>query len=74
MKCLHRPKSSLDRLYGALRKLVGVKVPEQIGEQVPPAFLSALLDDINTPKALAETICFVKAGKYCHQNGRKNID
>ena len=41
----------LDRLYGALRGLADVEA--QLNDAVPDAFLEALLDDLNTPKALA---------------------
>ena len=53
--------SSLDRLYGALRTLADVKVPAQSGDQVPDAFMQALLDDLNTPRALAELFALSKA-------------
>ncbi|NND00876.1 MAG: cysteine--tRNA ligase [Gammaproteobacteria bacterium] len=51
---LAQANSSLDRLYGALRALADVELSEQIGDQIPTAFLQALEDDLNTPKALAE--------------------
>jgi len=55
---LPQAKAMLDRLYGALRHLEDV---EAISEQVvPAAFLDALLDDLNTPKALAELFALAK--------------
>ena len=44
-------KKSLDRLYGALRRAVDV---EAAGDEPSAAFLEALEDDLNTPKAYAE--------------------
>lgn len=51
---LNQAVSSLDRLYGTLRKLAHIEVPADMTAQVPTAFEAALLDDLNTPKALAE--------------------
>lgn len=55
---LQQSKASLDRLYGALAR--AADVPAAPGAPVPPAFLEALADDLNTPKALAEL--FAAAG------------
>ena len=44
-------RSALDSLYGALRR--AADVPAE-GDQPSPAFLEALCDDLNTPKANAE--------------------
>ena len=57
---LQQAKSSLDRLYGALRKLNDVVVPESVGDQIPSAFREAMLDDFNTPKALSELFALSK--------------
>ena len=57
---LQQAKNSLDRLYGALRKLNDITVPENIGDQIPDAFKQAMLDDFNTPKALAELFSLSK--------------
>ncbi len=48
---LEQGKASLDRLYGVLERLEDVAPAES-----PPgaAFLAALADDLNTPKAMAE--------------------
>ena len=55
---LPQAKAQLDRLYGALRQLDGVEPAE--GDHVPAMFLDALLDDLNTPKALAELFQLAK--------------
>ena len=47
---LERALKSLDRLYGVLRRLGGV---EAATDAEPGAVLTALHDDLNTPKALA---------------------
>lgn len=57
---LQQAKSSLDRLYGTLRKLENLVVPDDIGDQVPEAFKQALYDDLNTSKALAELFSLSK--------------
>jgi cysteinyl-tRNA synthetase len=49
-KLLENTQRSMDRLYGVLRRLKAVKAAEV---DVPAAVLDALLDDLNTPKALA---------------------
>lgn len=55
---LPQAKAMLDRLYGALKGLGDVAPAD--GDQVPPSFLNALLDDLNTPKALAELFAMAK--------------
>jgi len=57
---LQQANSSLDRLYGALRKMQDLVVPEEIGNQVPEAFAQAMLDDLNTPKAMSELFALAK--------------
>ena len=57
---LQQAKSSLDRLYGALRKLGDIDVPENVEDLIPNAFRDAMLDDFNTPKALAELFALSK--------------
>src|SRR5262249_51256793 len=44
-------RASLDRLYGALQRLRDVQPTD---EHAPLAFVEALADDLNTPKAFAE--------------------
>ena len=52
--------NSLNRLYGALRDMADVVVPDDIGNQIPNAFMDALLDDLNTSVALAELFALSK--------------
>ena len=52
--------NSLDRLYGALRSLENVIMPDTLPLQIPAAFTEALHDDLNTPKALAELFALAK--------------
>jgi len=49
---LRESKAELDRLYLALRNTADVPVDHAVG--VPDAIEAALLDDLNTPKAIAE--------------------
>jgi len=48
---LTKTRRSLDRIYGVLRRLGHL---EPVATDVPEAFLDALLDDLNTPKAMSE--------------------
>ena len=48
---IDQAKKSLDRLYGALRR--AADIPADHAEP-SPAFLEALRDDLNTPRAFAE--------------------
>lgn len=48
---LQGAKQTLDGWYGTLRNHVHVKVDEAL--PVPPAFMAALEDDLNTPQAIA---------------------
>ncbi len=48
---LEQAKASLDRLYGALRRFADLKTEDVAA---PPAFLDALRDDLNMPRAIAE--------------------
>lgn len=57
---LTQSKNALDRLYGALRKLADISVPEGMASHVPSAFSKALNDDLNTPRALAELFALAK--------------
>jgi cysteinyl-tRNA synthetase len=51
-------KRSLDRLYGALRRAAAVEDGPRVAP--PPAFLEALGDDLNTPRATAELFALAK--------------
>ena len=57
---VQQAKNSLERLYGSLRKLVHLEVPNNIGNQIPEDFDAALSDDLNTPKALAVLFALAK--------------
>jgi len=51
-------RKSLDRLYGALKRALDVDV--DLGGEPPPTVLDALLDDLNTPRAMAELFALAK--------------
>ena len=57
---MQQANSSLDRLYGALRSITQI-APADLGQNwIPAAFIEALHDDLNTPKALAELFALAK--------------
>lgn len=56
---LKQSKAMLDRLYGALRSLQDVEV-DAYEDVVPEGVMAALLDDLNTPKALSELFALAK--------------
>ena len=56
---LQQAEASLDRLYGALRKVQDIDV-SAVDQTAPAAFVEALHDDLNTPKALAELFALAK--------------
>jgi cysteinyl-tRNA synthetase len=56
---LEQSRANLDRLYGALWRLADVAPAAD--EEAPTPFIDALLDDLNTPKAMAEL--FALAGE-----------
>ena len=49
---LAQARKNLDRFYGVLRRAADLPVDENVGP--PEAFLAALMDDLNTPRAAAE--------------------
>lgn len=57
---VQQAKNSLERLYGTLRKMQDIDVPNDIGNQIPAAFDEAMSDDLNTPRALAELFALSK--------------
>lgn len=57
---LEQANNNLDRIYGALRKMSHIEVPSDIGDQRTKAFVDAMLDDLNVPKALAELFVLAK--------------
>jgi len=66
---LPQSKAMLDRLYGAIRKLGDVAPVSD--DVVPDAFLEALLDDLNTPKALAELFVMAKKANVATDDGER---
>jgi cysteinyl-tRNA synthetase len=50
-------RGNLDRFYGALQRVKGM---EPKASKPPAAFLEALADDLNTPKAIAELFALAK--------------
>ncbi|MBL4864663.1 MAG: cysteine--tRNA ligase, partial [Rhodobiaceae bacterium] len=66
---LPQSKAMLDRLYGAIRKLGDVTPVND--DVLPPAFLEALLDDLNTPKALAELFVIAKKANVATDEGER---
>ena len=57
---LAQAKRRLDGLYQALRDLEDVPVIKDQIDKPPEPFVDALLDDLNTPKALAELSALTK--------------
>jgi len=53
-EALTRARRTLDRVYGVLRDAADKFGPLQAAQSPPDKFMSALLDDLNTPQALAE--------------------
>jgi len=56
---LAQAKKTLDRMYGTLENLSEIDLPA--GAEPSEAFIAALSDDVNTPKALAELSALCKA-------------
>ncbi|MDP8916844.1 MAG: cysteine--tRNA ligase [Pseudomonadota bacterium] len=61
-------RRSLDRLYGALRR--GAQVEAAPEARPPSAFLEALDDDLNTPRAIAELFALAKELETVAGSGR----
>ncbi len=53
-EALRRVKKTVDRIYGVLRDVAERFGPLKAAKEPSEAFMSALLDDLNTPDALAE--------------------
>ncbi|HVV96985.1 MAG TPA: cysteine--tRNA ligase [Rhodanobacteraceae bacterium] len=67
---LAQARSTLDGWYGALRDLADVTVdPAEI--EMPPEIEAALLDDLNTPQALAALAELASASRRAAPSGRK---
>jgi len=67
---LQQANNSLDRLYGVLRKMSDLEVPDNIGDQKPRGFVDAILDDLNVPKAMAELFALSKEANTCESEDR----
>jgi cysteinyl-tRNA synthetase len=65
---VEQSRKSLDRLYGALQRAGDIET--DAGEP-PAAFVEALLDDINTPKAMAELFALGKALETAKSDGER---
>lgn len=70
---VQQAKSSLDRLYGALRKMTHIDLPSNLGVQIPPAFDVAMSDDLNTPKALAELFALSKQANTANSDEQRAV-
>ena len=60
---IEQSRKALDRLYGALQRVKGLDAPHS---PPPAAFLEALSDDVNTPKAYAELFALAKTLETAH--------
>ena len=63
---LQQSVKNLDRLYGVLRDVADIEAKDVAP---PEAFLAALCDDMNTPKALAELFAFSKSIETAEAKG-----
>ena len=73
-EALEQAKRRLDGLYQALRDLEDVPVIKDQVERPPAAFLQALDDDLNTPRALAELSALAKsANATCDPASRSSL-
>ena len=64
---IEQSRKALDRLYGALQRVKGLEVEVR---DPPAAFLEALSDDLNTPKAYAELFALAKTLETAHGDGK----
>ncbi|MBI1187655.1 MAG: cysteine--tRNA ligase [Alphaproteobacteria bacterium] len=67
---LEQTKTGLNRLYGALQR---VKDAPDTEEEAPAAFLDALMDDLNTPKAIAELFALATAANTAKPNDQPRV-
>jgi len=68
---LQQAINSLDRLYGALRELADIELPTELESYIPSAFSDAMLDDLNTPQALAELFSLAKRANVSSDDSEK---
>ncbi len=66
---LREAKAQLDRLY---RALDGLRDVQASADRAPEAFIAALADDLNTPKALAELHQIANAANKATDAGEKS--
>ena len=68
-------QSILDRLYSVLHELADVRVSDMDDQSasVPQALMDALLDDLNTPKALAELNILAKSAAKANDQDKQQI-
>jgi cysteinyl-tRNA synthetase len=66
---LAQARKSLDRLYGALRR--ASDLPSDPGAAAPAAFLEALGDDLNTPRATAELFALARVLETSEDPGER---
>lgn len=64
-------KKKLDRLYGALEALADIDPASNTG--APDAFIEALEDDLNTPKAIAELFALAKSANTSTDSSEKAV-
>ncbi|MBI5940397.1 MAG: cysteine--tRNA ligase [Caulobacterales bacterium] len=64
---IEQSRKALDRLYGALQRVKGLEVEVR---DPPAAFIEALSDDLNTPKAYAELFALAKTLETAHGDGK----
>ncbi len=69
---LEQAKRRLDRMYQALRELADIPVADDVERRIPPDFLAALEDDLNTPRALAELAELVHAANTTTDRSEKS--
>ncbi|MGE5502768.1 MAG: cysteine--tRNA ligase [Ignavibacteriales bacterium] len=65
---IEQSRASLDRLYGALQRVKGIRAEPA---EPPAAFLEALTDDLNTPRASAELFALAKSLETAHGEAEK---
>ncbi len=70
---VQQARSSLDRLYGALRKMAHIDVPDDVGSQIPSEFDAAMSDDLNTPMALAELFAMSKRANTASSDQERTV-
>ena len=67
---LEQARKSLDRLYGALRRAADLDAP---AAAPPAAFLEALGDDLNSPRAFAELFALAKTLETATDAGERTV-